>query len=135
MNRAIELHDSTLQEIVASGRDRLLRFRPAYIHESEGTPGTDSGEGFTQDVDIILGNARVIEAPVAFPATVTDGRVTIGGIESSNIIRLPLSEGRSVSFGATTDRGETVRIDADSISISMRGVSHYVEPFAGSTDV
>jgi hypothetical protein len=64
-----------------------------------------------------------------------DGRVIISGIASRNILYLPLSATGSVSFEATTERGDHVRIDADSISAEVRGASQHLEPFGGSTDV
>jgi hypothetical protein len=135
VNRAIELHDSTLHGIVTSGVDRVIQFRPAYVHESSGVPGRDPGKGYTQDIDVVLGNARVISIPASLPAVIWDGRLIVGGVAFPNTIALPLVGSGGVSLSATTSGGDSFQIDADSISTAERGVSTFVESFPGSTDV
>jgi hypothetical protein len=47
MNSLIEFHDSTLGEVWSSEKTVVVALRPAYIHQSTGRPGIDSGIGVT----------------------------------------------------------------------------------------
>jgi len=42
-NQAIEIHDSTLDQITLESDVAVLHFPRVYIHSSEGRPGIDAG--------------------------------------------------------------------------------------------
>lgn len=47
-NRAIEIHDSTLDSISILNGEAVLHFSSVYIHQSAGKPGADAGTGWVQ---------------------------------------------------------------------------------------
>jgi hypothetical protein len=47
-SQAIEIHDSTLDQINLESGDAVLHFPLVYIHSSEGRPSIDAGSGWTQ---------------------------------------------------------------------------------------
>jgi hypothetical protein len=59
MNACFEFHDSVLASIKEEGARCILEFRPAYVHRSEGSPGVDAGDGFWQDLQIVIGGAKI----------------------------------------------------------------------------
>ncbi len=58
-NQAIEIHDSTLDQITLESDVAVLHFPKVYIHSSEGRPSIDAGSGWTQEAVIRIGNAHI----------------------------------------------------------------------------
>ena len=58
-NRAIEIHDSALDQITLADGVVVLHFPQVYIHWSEGRPAIDAGSGWTQEAVIRIGNAHI----------------------------------------------------------------------------
>ena len=58
-NRAIEIHDSALDQITVEAGEAVQHFRWVYIHSSEGRPAIDEGSGWTQEAVIRIGNAQI----------------------------------------------------------------------------
>ena len=56
-NRAVEIHDSAIDQIILEGSVAVLRFPKVYIHSSEGRPAIDAGTGWTQEAVIRVANA------------------------------------------------------------------------------
>jgi hypothetical protein len=67
-NRAIEIHDSTLDAISARDGTVVLHFPCVYIHESIRTPGVDEGSGWVQEAILRISNAAVIKSFSTLPA-------------------------------------------------------------------
>ena len=72
LNRAIELHDSTLSGVSQVESSIVLQFSAAYVHESSGKPGVDAGSGWYQPATFTVTGAR-LQSSVAIPATLDDG--------------------------------------------------------------
>src|SRR6476659_4651676 len=97
-SRAIEIHDSALDEITLEGDVAVLHFPQVYIHSSEGRPAIDAGTGWTQEAVIRIENARIDgkfcpesrEAYGGYAHYLYDGSLTINGSVSSNLIPIPL---------------------------------------------
>ena len=45
VNKAIEIHDSVLENVVIGSAESVLHFKEVYIHRSAGRPGWDAGSG------------------------------------------------------------------------------------------
>src|SRR6476659_5990635 len=100
MNKAIELHDTSIVEIRISAEGISIRFAPAYLHQSEGRPGVDAGTGWTQDAMLFVSNATVIGIVPPLPCVLESGRLAVGNHSSDNIITLPLDTTEPLTFTA-----------------------------------
>ena len=58
-NRAIEIHDSAVDQITLEASVAVLHFPEVYIHSSEGRPTIDAGTGWTQEAVIRIANSHI----------------------------------------------------------------------------
>ena len=120
MNTGVELHDSRVADVVREGSELRVVFRPAYVHHSDGVPGSDAGWGFLQPVEFKFRDATY-SAMGECMGPVSDGTVFAGDIEYSNLVPMPL-----MSTGATTARiefasGGILTVSASGFSCSALG--------------
>ena len=74
-NRAIEIHDSTLDRISVRDGDVVLHFAAVYIHQSAGTPGVDAGSCWVQKALLRMGGAVVSGSFSQLPRELLDGQI------------------------------------------------------------
>lgn len=134
-NRAIEIHDSELQNITFDGCDVVLHFR-VYIHASEGRPAIDKGTGWTQGAILRFGNGRVEgsfseESRAAYQGVylLSDGTLTINGQISESLIPIPLQVDGDVQLELQR-WGHVVRVFGSSAQLELLGEPEYVEEFS-----
>ncbi|WP_152051491.1 hypothetical protein [Tautonia marina] len=128
MNRMIELHDSTVEGLERVGPAIVVRLRPAYVHQSEGRPGFDSGTGWGQAVDLILREATVESLPTRFPMILADGAFSIDGSRWENQIPIPLEVHHvPVVFSVVTEASEALILRGEGASVVLRGDPRFVE--------
>ena len=97
-NRAIEIHDSAVDQITLEGSVAVLHFPEVYIHSSEGRPAIDAGTGWTQEAVIRVANAHIEgkfsqESRDAYGGdahSLSGGSLCINGSVSANLIPIPL---------------------------------------------
>jgi len=129
-NRAIEIHDSTLDAISVRDGEAVLHFRRAYIHESEGTPGLDAGSGWVQEARLLIRDAVVTSSFSKFPADLLlGGQITLGNAVLSNVIPIPLNRKEFVELCLESSNDEAVSITGSSAELELIGEPQYVEEF------
>jgi hypothetical protein len=130
-NRSIEIHDSTLERILISGNEAQLHFSSVYIHQSEGVPGSDTGQVWTQAAVLRISEATVSGAFSQFPLRLSDGSILLGAKSSDNEIPLPLRhEGRSeLRLEAFRENLEVVRVSGSGAQLELLGEAKYLEEF------
>lgn len=139
-NRAIEIHDSELDQITFEGADAVLNFPHVYIHSSDGIPAVDSGTGWTQKAMIRVSNARVEgsfseESRAAYNGVhvLGDGALTISGTVSDNLIPIPLDVTGEIEIRLEC-WGDVVRVSGTSARLELIGDAEYVENFSPASD-
>ena len=100
MNTGVELHDSRVADVARAEDDLRVVFRPAYVHRSDGVPGSDAGWGYLQPVEFRFHDATFAEKGEC-RGSVTDGAVSVGDAEYSNLVPLPMT-----ALGATAAKFE-----------------------------
>jgi hypothetical protein len=70
--RAVALQESKLLRWSWRGADLLLRL-DGYVHVSLGAPGQDQGTAWSQELELLLRNARVLEEPRELPLWISEG--------------------------------------------------------------
>jgi hypothetical protein len=130
MNKAIELHDTSIVEILISVDGISIRFAPAYLHLSEGRPGVDAGTGWTQDAILFVANATVIGKVPPLPCVLESGCLAVGNHSSDNMIALPLETSEPLTFTANFMHLD-FRIDVEGSGgkLELLGTPRYVERF------
>jgi hypothetical protein len=135
-NRAIEIHDSALDQITLEAGQAVLRFLKVYIHSSEGRPAIDAGTGWTQEAIIRIGNAQVEgkfsqesrEAYGGYAHYLSDGSLRINSTVSDNLIPVPLDVQGDIELTLNC-WGDIVRVHGNSARLELIGTAEYVEEF------
>ena len=136
LNRAIEIHDSELDEVTLEAGVAVLHFPHVYIHSSEGRPAIDVGSGWSQEAVIRIGNARVEgkfsqesrEAYGGHAHYLSDGSLRIDGSVSDNLIPIPLDVQGDIELTLEC-WGDVVRVHGNSAQLELIGTAEYVEEF------
>jgi hypothetical protein len=140
-NRAIEIHDSALGQIVLEGGMAVLHFPKVYIHSSEGRPAIDAGTGWTQEAVIRIGSAQVEgkfssesrEAHGGYAHYLSDGSLSMNGVISDNLIPVPLDVQGDIELSLEC-WGDIVRVRGTSAKLELIGTAEYVEEFQPNHD-
>jgi len=135
-NRAIEIHDSVLDQIRLEDGVALLHFPQVYIHSSSGRPAFDAGSGWTQEAVIRIGNAQIEgkfsqesrEAYGGYGHYLSDGFLRLKGSVSDNLIPIPLDVQGEIELTLEC-WGEVVRVHGNSATLELIGTAKYVEEF------
>jgi hypothetical protein len=128
-NRAIEIHDSTLDAISVRDGEAVLHFPCVYIHESMETPGLDAGSGWVQQARLRISDAVVTKSFSTFPADLLDGHITLGDTVLNNEIPIPLVHKGNVELRLESWNDEMVLITGSSAELELIGEPKYVEEF------
>ena len=135
-NRAIEIHDSALDQITRERDVAVLQFAEVYIHSSEGRPAIDVGTGWAQQAVIRIGNADIEgefskesrEAYNGYGHYLSGGSLCINGLISDNLIPIPLDVKGDVELTLEC-WGDVVRVRGTSAKLELIGAAKYVEKF------
>ena len=135
-NRAIEIHDSALDQIGLENGVALLHFPQVYIHSSNGRPAVDAGSGWTQEAVIRIGNAQIEgkfsqesrEAYGGYAHYLSDGSLRINDSVSDNLIPIPLDVQGEIELTLEC-WGDVVCVRGNSARLDLIGTAEYVEEF------
>src|SRR5262245_7134784 len=105
LNRAIEIHGSTLALLTVQVGHVVLDFSEACIHqhETEGSPGVDGGTGWLQHAVIHIRGEIASGSLTKLPCKLADGYLDLDGQESDNLIPIPLSFTGDVELALTSE--------------------------------
>jgi hypothetical protein len=123
-NRAIEFHDSTLGSIRESDGKTIVRLDRAYIHESEGRPGSDAGTGWGQAIDIELDEATIEMSPNKLGVWISTGYMAV---KHDNLLDLPCEIRGEIELYFLTAENEELRIKARGLRTVEVGEPEYIE--------
>ena len=135
-NRAIEIHDSAVDQITLEASAAVLRFPEVYIHSSEGRPAIDAGTGWTQEAVIRVANAHIEgkfsqesrDAHGGDAHYLSGGSLSINGSVSDNLIPVPLDVQGDIELTLEC-WGDLIRVHGNSVSVELIGTAKYVEEF------
>ncbi len=134
--RAIEIHDSALDQIRLEDGVALLHFPHVYIHSSIGRPSIDAGSGWTQEAVLRIGNAQIDgkfsresrEASGGYAHYLSGGSLRINGSASDNLIPIPLDVQGEIELTLEC-WGNVVCVRGKSARLELIGTAKYVEEF------
>ncbi len=135
-SRAIEIHDSALDQITFAGADAILHFSHVYIHASEVHPSIDSGTGWSQKALLRVANAGVEgsfseESRAAYNGVhvLSDGALSVNGTVTENLIPVPLDVHGDVELKLEC-WGNIIRVQGNSATLELIGEPKYIEEFS-----
>jgi hypothetical protein len=120
MNVGVELHDSQVAEITRSGQDLRVVLRPAYVHPSNGVPGTDAGWGYLQPVQFTFRAATCSEMGEC-RGSVCDGEVAAGVVRYLNLVPLPMATSGEITARLEFASGGVLTVSAEGFSSEALG--------------
>ena len=129
MNKALEIHDSTPNEIKKEGLYVTLCLGKAIMHHSIGEPGVDKGTCWTQQVEIRLENSQILNEPNDIPNQLDYGYLVVNDTKYTNVIKTPLQESAEIEVSFETFSGSELRIKSKSIEITEIGKPEYLQDF------
>jgi hypothetical protein len=129
MNRAIEIHDSSLSGITKSEGKIIIHLNEAYIHESTGVPGIDSGKGYIQSINLELSNPTIENDITQFPTTLSDGYILLDDQRENNGIPLPIDKTGKIELSFVTHQNERFLVKCDQIISSYLNEAKYIEDY------
>ena len=129
-NRVIEIHDSELKTVTVSNGKIVLELSPAYIHQSEGRPGTDAGTGWLQDAVIRIRGEEIFGSISELPCDLWDGNLMLPGEFLTILFQFRWTCG-NIELQFTSISGESVQIRGDRITLELLGEPKYIEDVPG----
>jgi hypothetical protein len=129
VNTTIEIHDSTVAEIINRNGSVVVHFQPAYLHKSEGRPAFDSGTGWIQEARLILYEASISGDFPDWPCDLLGGEIMTGGERHNNLIPVPLDAAKPTELFLVCDCIHTVKITGQGVKLELVGEPKYVEEF------
>lgn len=130
MRSAVEFHDSHVSAVRADGNSLEVTLDRAYVHWSDGVPGTDSGESHIGPV-VLRALQPVVQGQLsAFHGRLSDGSVSANG-STLTVVPLPFSSNAPAVLSLVLDSGATLEVYAASVEIASLGPTTFVEPFTG----
>jgi hypothetical protein len=127
MNSAVEFHDSDCLEIISDSDGNSVVILDAYVHRSEGEPGSTPGDGGMQRIHITMGTATRSGEIGTLPATIYKGSLIVGS-SSLGLVPLPFRSSETCDLNLEfLDDASMVRITGNSISIKWEGEFRFVE--------
>ncbi len=128
LNRAIEIHDSSLERISMLEGDAVLHFDLVYIHESAEQPGVGAGTGWVQKAALRIRHGIIRGSFSELPCDLLDGQLKLGVLLLSNEIPIPLSYTGDVELRLESLR-EIVVVTGAGAELDLFGDPEYVEEF------
>ena len=128
-NQATELHDSTLGSLEQLDGAVVLQLRPAYIHTSDGKPGSDPGKGLVQDADLIVNKPMHVQQIDDRDILISHGSIRTSTEVHDNILPLPFVLNEQCAIHLSLADGQELTINGDAVHIALRGESTYLETY------
>jgi hypothetical protein len=120
MNTGVELHDSSVADVACADRQLRVVFQPAYVHQSDGIPGNDSGWAYLQPVEFVFSEAVFSEKGECRGA-VSDGFVRSAEAEHLNLVPMPLDLSGSISAELQFVSGGILKVFARAFACTALG--------------
>jgi len=132
MNCSLELHDSRVSSVQSTGDVVTINFDAAYLHRSDGVPGSDEGTGWVQPGYLEFASASLTGAPDIGEGWIVDGSLRVDGAGELRLIPVPFNASSAVEARFKFNNGCIVRVLAGGARLTMTGEAAFVEAFPGA---
>ena len=128
MRSGLDLHDSRIDGVEIIDADAYVHFSHAYIHKSKGTPGRDSGSGWSQEAVLVIAGAASLKPLPPLPNTIADGYLEVGGIKHT-VLPLPFTRKADVNLSLVFHDGTSLELSGRGAAVELLGKAIYLEDF------
>lgn len=128
MSSALELYDSRVSHIALVHGRAVIHFSYAYIHRSKG-PGRGPGSGWSQEAELVLGDATLSGPLPPLPNTIAQGFLEVGGIRHE-LIPIPFKRKVAARLHLTFADGTAIEIVGQRSFLELLGKPIYLENFS-----
>ncbi len=108
-----------------------ITFEGAYLHRSEGLPGSDDGTGWLQAGSLDFASASLLAKPEIGEGWIVDGFVEVDGAGELSLIPVPFDVSGSVAARFVFNNGCVVQLQAEGARLTLKGEPRFVEIFPG----
>jgi hypothetical protein len=129
VNAALEFHDSEVSSVQCTGGTLCVRFAAAYVHHSEGRPGTDAGTGYAQSLELLFHEAQWSGNVQLCLGKLSDGHLRQGE-HTMSLVPLPYQSSTPVAAEFAFQNGEGLSVKAASAVIRFTGEPRFIESYA-----
>jgi hypothetical protein len=126
-NRAIEFHDTRIERI-EHVNDTIVLWQSAYMHESDGRPGWESGTGWSLPARLVIENGTIEHPLPSQSLWILDGSITVADRLFDNMVPLPFDERGEIRLSLYSEEGELV-VHGERVYVEPAGEAIYVEEF------
>lgn len=126
MNRALELFESRLDRLSVEGGAVRLHFSHGYVHQSHGTPGSDPGTAWSQELALVVHDAKMEPDGAQLPDDIVGGWIETGGARRE-LIPLPFGHRGATRVHLELRGGGTLDVLGGSTSIETLGAPIFLE--------
>jgi hypothetical protein len=129
MNKAWEMHDSTVLNFKKVGRTASITFK-GMVHTSKGIAGIDAGKVYLQEIRISMSlQATSTDQPIE-NLEVAGGEIHLNGQKINNLIDLPFADEGAFELSLELINGpQPIKIKGTNIKIETIGHAEYLEEF------
>jgi hypothetical protein len=121
VNTIIEIHDSTVAEIIKQNGAVIVHFRSAYLHQSEGRPAFGTGTGWVQEARLIFSQASISGDFPDWPCDLMGGEIVVDGGRHNNLIPPPLEVAKPTELHLICDSIHVVTITSRGVKLELFG--------------
>jgi hypothetical protein len=93
MNCSLELHDSRVSSVQSADGVVTINFKAAYLHRSDGAPGSDEGMGWVQSGYLEFASAKLTGGPDIGEGWIVDGSLKVDGVGDLCLLPVPFDVG------------------------------------------
>ena len=130
LNRAMELHDTTVAGIVTLG-SQIIVLLVASIHASKKIPAQDAGGGWKQAAVLAFSDALIEGDVPELPSGIWTGILILDSKEERNLIPIPFRYTGKITLRLHLDAPAELQITANRGELTLIGEAVYVEEFPG----
>ncbi len=126
MNRALELFESRVDRLSARDGELHVHFSHGYIHQTRGEPGSDPGTAWSQELVIVMDQARVENDAVRLPDDIVAGWLEAGGVRYE-LVPLPFSRPGEVRLRLELRGGSVLQASGRGVSVRLLDAPIFLE--------
>jgi hypothetical protein len=131
MNCSLEFHDSRVASVQSSGDQVTIIFDAAYLHRSDGEPGSDKGTGWVQAGSLEFSSASLSDSPDIGEGWIVDGSLRVDGGDELHLIPVPFNVVGNVAATLSFNNGYVLQLQGTSSRLTLIGDARFVEDFPG----
>ena len=131
MNCGLEFHDSRVASVRSWDQVVTISFEAAYLHRSDGRPGSDKGTCWLQAGALVFDESSAPGTPDIGEGWIVDGSLRVDGADELHLIPVPFNVVGSIAAAFAFNNGYVLHLQGKSSRLTLTGDARFVEEFLG----